>query len=482
MAKKKNNDINRPSVRIKKVEINNLKNVRHGSVDLCSLSKKRGKDSSDMLGLYGPNGSGKTTFINAIDTLKAIISGKVLGKDFVRFINSNAESSNIIIEFELDYKDGNIGLVEYSVEISRLQKGKIDNDFGVDLESEGYIDSVPEEWLRISNEVIKTNIYSDGSFGRQHTIIDTKNNLLCGDTTFKEIFGDASDELLDNLKLMKLQASDASTSYVFSDKLIDLLSEQKDVTKYYGLLLSLKNYARYDLMIIGTRFNAMAQLQNGAPIFMPGVNMPIFFGERTVVSNNIYDFLLEIVPQINELLHVIIPGIQIEMEVHPAMLKSGRPGMAVDLISNRQNEDMVERYPFKNESAGVIRMVSILFDYIKAFRDDSSTLIVDELDSGIFEDLFGRLLFEFQESGKGQLIFTAHNLHPLEVLDKRFIRFTSLNSSDRYHRIRNVGATNNLRDLYLREIRNKDSELNCNVNLEDNSIKNVINKFKSDKL
>lgn len=482
MAEKKNNEISSPSVRLKRVEINDMKNVRHGSVDLCSLSKKRGKDSSDMLGLYGPNGSGKTTFINAIDTVKAIVSGKALGKDFVRFINANADTASIIIEFELNYEDGNIGLVEYSVEISRLLRKKIDNDFGIELEPESYVDSEPEERLKISNEKIKTNIYTDGSIGRQHTIIDTEYNLLCGDTTFKEIFGDSSDEKLEELKLLKLQTADASTSYVFSDKMMLLLSEQKDRTKFFDLLLTLRTYVKRDLMIIGTRFNAMAQLQNGTPIFFPGVNLPIVFNEKTVVNDKLYGLIVDVVSHINKLLCVIIPAVEIEIESHPTMLKNGDSGMSVNLISVRKDALLKERFPFKYESAGVIRMVSLLFDYMKAFCDSSATLIVDELDSGIFEDLLGKLLFEFQESGKGQLIFTAHNLHPLEVLDKRFIRFTSLNSSDRYHRIRNVGATNNLRDLYLREIRNKDSELNCNVNLEDNSIKNVINKLKSDKL
>ena len=56
------------------------------------------------------------------------------------------------------------------------------------------------------------------------------------------------------------------------------------------------------------------------------------------------------------------------------------------------------------------------------------------------------------EKGKGQLIFTSHNLRPLETLDKGCIAFTTTNPENRYIRLSNVKATNNLRDFYYRSI------------------------------
>lgn len=57
-----------------------------------------------------------------------------------------------------------------------------------------------------------------------------------------------------------------------------------------------------------------------------------------------------------------------------------------------------------------------------------------------------------QNSGKGQLIFTSHNLYPLETLESNSIVFTTTNPSARYTRIKSVRATNNLRSMYLREV------------------------------
>ena len=66
--------------------------------------------------------------------------------------------------------------------------------------------------------------------------------------------------------------------------------------------------------------------------------------------------------------------------------------------------------------------------------------------------LLGELLRIISEKGKGQLIFTSHNLRPLETLDRGFIAFTTTNSENRYIRLSNVKNNNNLRDFYYRDI------------------------------
>lgn len=50
------------------------------------------------------------------------------------------------------------------------------------------------------------------------------------------------------------------------------------------------------------------------------------------------------------------------------------------------------------------------------------------------------------------MIFTSHNLRPLETIDKGFIAFTTTNANNRYIRFSNVKTKNNLRDFYYRDI------------------------------
>lgn len=64
----------------------------------------------------------------------------------------------------------------------------------------------------------------------------------------------------------------------------------------------------------------------------------------------------------------------------------------------------------------------------------------------------GELLKIISERGKGQLIFTLHNLRPLETLDASFVAFTTVNPNNRYIRYSNIKRNNNLRHLYYRDI------------------------------
>ena len=66
--------------------------------------------------------------------------------------------------------------------------------------------------------------------------------------------------------------------------------------------------------------------------------------------------------------------------------------------------------------------------------------------------MLGELLDIFNKSAKGQLIFTSHNLRALEMLDKDNIMFSTVNPERRYIRMKNVKASNNLRDMYIRGI------------------------------
>ena len=108
--------------------------------------------------------------------------------------------------------------------------------------------------------------------------------------------------------------------------------------------------------------------------------------------------------------------------------------------------------PLKYESEGIKKIISILQLLICVYNLPNITVCIDELDSGIFEYLLGELLRIIAEDGHGQLIFTSHNLRPLETIDKNFIAFTTVNPQNRYIRMNKVKATNNLRDFYFRDI------------------------------
>ena len=151
----------------------------------------------------------------------------------------------------------------------------------------------------------------------------------------------------------------------------------------------------------------------------------------------------------NIVLNQLIPGLTIDVKTVGQQLQSnGAREYLVQLISRKNSKEIPLRY----ESEGIKKLVSVLQLLIVAYNEPCMTVAIDELDSGIFEYLLGEILRILSEKGKGQLIFTSHNLRPLETIDKSFIAFTTTNPHNRYIRLCNVKATNNLRDFYYRDI------------------------------
>ena len=119
-----------------------------------------------------------------------------------------------------------------------------------------------------------------------------------------------------------------------------------------------------------------------------------------------------------------------------------------ELLSDRRGV----RIPFRCESEGIQKFVSVLSMLIQAYNDPNACVVIDELDSGVFEFLLGEILDAMANGGKGQLIFTAHNLRALETLPPDAVLFTTVNPDNRYIKFRGIRPSNNMRNQYLRSI------------------------------
>ena len=156
-----------------------------------------------------------------------------------------------------------------------------------------------------------------------------------------------------------------------------------------------------------------------------------------------------IIADMNIVLEKIVPGLTIgQKHLGTQLLKNGATGVRFQLLSNKNGKAISLQY----ESEGIKKMISIMHLLIAVYNRPSVTVAIDELDSGVFEYLLGELLRIISEKGKGQLIFTSHNLRPLETLDRGFIAFTTTNPDNRYIRLCNVKNNHNLRDFYYRDI------------------------------
>ena len=444
-----------PFIRIKRIELTNFKGVQHGTLEFnCAKEYVPYNTKSDILGIYGQNGSGKTSVVQALSIIKGILSGYKIGSSFTKFVDVNADYAIINVVFDFQYLDGRIATVSYEVKLESVeQKDKVESD----VESEDKMKRV----IGIFDEVIKTNQYEDGTIGRMHTIIDTSSDkLLCNDSLEKYYFDNKDERVRNDLIYLKRKLREDSYSFVFADAVSETFNSRnngKYLSTYYEILSELQLFSINFLYVVGTQSSGLVQLRAGIPIHMPSRVRPLILNDKTVLSNQEHLQVKYTFKKINMVIETLIPDLQLELKTTPTIMENGKEGVFVKVMSIRGDRI----FPFDYESDGIIKIVSILADYIFAFNQGSVTLVVDEFDSGVFEFLLGELLQIFESSGKGQFIFTSHDLRPLEVIDKKFIRFTTADPQNRYYKLKNVAKTNNLRDLYLREVQlgNQDVEM-----------------------
>ena len=99
-------------IRIQSLEIYNFKGVRHGYIELFPIGKNQSSDrKSNILALYGQNGSGKTTVIQALYLVKQVMMGEELSDEVDRLISQGTESAEIKVVFE--YRRKGEDTIEY---------------------------------------------------------------------------------------------------------------------------------------------------------------------------------------------------------------------------------------------------------------------------------------------------------------------------------------------------------------------------------
>ena len=84
--------MNKWSVRLESVILDDFKNVKHGEINLES---KKNAYKASVLGLYGQNGSGKTALIDSIDILRLALSGRRLPVKYADYINVGADFASL---------------------------------------------------------------------------------------------------------------------------------------------------------------------------------------------------------------------------------------------------------------------------------------------------------------------------------------------------------------------------------------------------
>ena len=422
-------------VRIQSATIKHFRNVSSGEIRFpCNLASDTFTMKSDVLGIYGQNGSGKTTFIDALEVLKCLLSGDSIKERLDSCISKGHDMAELSFEFSMEDDQDHKFRAVYSAQVG----------------------------LNCLNESVKASVLQDGVWTRINTILECRSAdtkaVIIPDTKKRELFG-KDPQLLDELRITKMLCAKEHRSLLFSDEIFVLLQRGSGSTLWYHMLATLRHFAGASLFVINSR---------GAGLNPMGAELPVIYRmehslgqlklpleQPAVIPAVEFSLARQVIRTINVVLHEIIPGMEIALaSLGNEFTEQGKLGVRVQLVRTalKPGSGEVMQLPLKYESEGIKKIISILHLFICAYNSPGITLAIDELDSGIYEYLLGELLQIMQKSGLGQLIFTSHNLRPLEMLNSSSIIFTTTNPDNRYVRAANVKPSNNLRLRYFRDI------------------------------
>lgn len=435
-------------VRISEITIENFKNVEYG---ILSFENNRKEYQASVLGLYGQNGSGKTALIDALGLLKYVLCGSSVPEFFCDYINVDSAEASFSYIFKV-FDGSETYNLNYQFSIRCI---KDDTGQNINSSIEG------KRRIQVIKELLKCPILSEKQI-KSGKLIDTQSDEIFVPVSKRILLIGKEKEILNDLEIAKRMASSSSRAFVFSNELLSAIrnnaktNREREFVFYYKLIEKLVNYGNFELFVINTVNSGLISL-NAQPLSFKykteqmgalgqmafPLDGPFAIPEEESVLVN------RIIGSMNVVLEQMIPGMVIKVKnLGKYVMDDGRSGFRIQLISDRKGREI----PLNNESEGIKKIISILQLLIVVFNESSITVAIDELDSGVFEYLLGELLRIISEKGKGQLIFTSHNLRPLETIDKGFVAFTTTNPKNRYTRITGVKETNNLRDYYYRDI------------------------------
>lgn len=427
-------------VRLSSLKISNIKNVRNGQIVMPNTCRKQlSYKNAEVLGVYGQNGSGKTAVVDTLYYLQKIMIGSMLEEEIAEYIDANENQAEIAADFNI-FAETAAYEVNYKVILQKKDKG-----------------------AEIIRETLSCAINKDNTRSNKTVFIDyqrsERDNVFAPKKRLDEVI-EANAENKTDLIVARKMAEKSNCSYVFGESSREIFCRnyENNFKHYSEVIKALFKFALKDLFVIRNTHSGVISANFLLPmafkieqnkIGMKG-DFAVPLTEPVVLNQERKQLLDTIVEQVNMVLHTIIPGMTIGVHNYGMqLLDSGENGYRVEMVSIREN---VPPIPIRMESEGIIKIISILNAWIQAFGNPSICLVIDELDAGIFEYMLGELLDIFSKSAKGQLIFTSHNLRALEMLDKESIMFSTANPDRRYIRMKNVKASNNLRDMYLRGI------------------------------
>ena len=355
-------------------KVNGVKNIeKEIEINFYNKTLKRFSPcGSNVKGIFGPNGIGKTSIIKGMDILRKIsLNDNYLTNDFNliildKIINKKIEKANLEIEFLIIDSNKKKSRYVHSITIAITSPKEIKILSENIKKKDPNIDQIVGEIL-IENGIIKNDSLHEDDLKSE--IVDITKNLL----EKRSIVNIVKPSVLKSIDLEKIR-------YFY--RKLHIKIDREDSHLGYALMDN--------------------PLKDDIPFNDSVGNYDM------IISKNNLQIFEDYLKRMTKFLKIFKPNLRnIEYEK-----KEGKEEYYINILF--VYDDYKVDYEF--ESMGIKNLFS-LFTYFRALSEDK-VVVIDEIDTSIHDIYLNKLIEFFAVDGKGQLVFTAHNITLLQTLKK----------------------------------------------------------------
>lgn len=447
--------------RISKFVTKGIKSIENDlSIDFLSNPKSVNFPyEGTVKAFYGENGSGKTAIIHSLDVLFKLMNDENYlanernQKTLSELLNKKSKNIDLYVSFlvyefdseELEYRVNNYRFIDYSISLTKNKFGQFfilkqslevfkNSDFKKSKKPLYRFASEEEEPIHnetssVLNAKLQNQLLTKSFPSLLKSVVNTsllnifkhtdKNEI--NDKSLDELIGDAMNLEKDNLSQFKLEI-------LISNYLSDFLSSVNVFVGEEDEINSIKNSQSSDSL---RKLNSSLNIDSHS-VFIPNFEDIVSLDEQIefenliksdIRSNDVLSSKFVIARESKE-------KFEQDMNYRTEIIKLFKPNIKkvepyyTDI--SEKNKYMIANIAFDYgdyvvplylESSGTKK----LFEFADSIKDvfNGGIVIFDELDSGLHDIVLSKLIEFVSENCLGQLIFTTHNLAPMEVLESK---------------------------------------------------------------
>ncbi len=453
-------------IKFKGVSFKNFKSIEDAKFEM----------KENLTGIYGENGIGKTSVVQAIELLRldlAYSSGIVPfealvpngnGKEPFEYIENEYEDKLLTgkNELELEY--------EFSIDNFIYQYSKYlyygDDKCEKFEEKITYYninqkDKIHQIFNREVDRNLSTTLFEYELFGKVQ-YIEMKDLTTKGLTKLSSLYSDVIniiDIVLASDKVTNMQKTHLDNIIKFSHFIIDATIINIGDQQVYGAGIIPLNVHLY---------NEGMEAHGKIPL-IPEVH---YYSEQEIGA------ICDTFDSINMILSAILSGRSLELSKEKTSVsETGEKKFTIQILVNQPNGSKVS---IDKESTGIVKLISILAALVELMRNSNYLLIIDELDAHVYEYLLSILINELSENIIGTFIFTSHNLTLFESLEAQNISIIQRNPENGkvdFVFLKKANRKTNLRNLYIRSLYLGADDV-YETNIDDNKLFSALRRAK----